>query len=109
MGKIVERYEPVCEHSPLRLFPRTGLRFYHEGQVYQYFNLPPTAPRSSWSSNRGGWEGEEHRLDLGMKFQDAVTGFNPAFANVRFDLFDVKRGERMNEGKTTFNVCRIYA
>jgi len=62
-----------------------------------------------WSSNREGWEGEELRLDLGIKFQDAVTGFNPAFANLRFDLCDIRPGGQLNQDKTIYNVCRIYA
>jgi len=61
-----------------------------------------------WNSDRGGWEGEEH-IDLGMKFQDGITGFNPAFANLRFDLCDVKPGDQLSQGKTIYNVCRIYA
>jgi hypothetical protein len=61
-----------------------------------------------WNLSRVGWEGEEHRLDLGLKFQDGITGFNPAFANLRFDLCDVKLGDRLRQGKTIYNVCRIY-
>ena len=62
-----------------------------------------------WNSNRGGWEGEEHRLDRGIKFQDAITGFNPAFANLRLDLGDVKPGDQLSQDKTIYNVRRIYA
>jgi len=62
-----------------------------------------------WNSKKEGWEGEEHRLDLGMKFQDAITGFNPAFVNLRLDLCDVKPGDQLSQDKTVYNVCRIYA
>ncbi len=62
-----------------------------------------------WNSNREGWQGEEHRLDLGMKFQDGITGFNPAFANLRLDLCDAKQGDRLSQGNTVYNVCRLYA
>ena len=62
-----------------------------------------------WNSNRGGWQGEEHRLDLVMKLQDGITGFNPEFANLRFDLCDVRPGNRLSQDKTIYNVCRLYA
>jgi len=60
--------------------------------------------------NPAGWQGEEHRLDLLDKFQGEMTGNDPAFANIRFDLCDIRAGEHPALGAVTyFNVCRLYS
>jgi hypothetical protein len=59
--------------------------------------------------NLAGWQGEEHRLDLLDKLQGEITGGDPSFANLRFDLCDIRAGGHADVSAVSyFNVCRVY-
>jgi hypothetical protein len=62
-----------------------------------------------WSENRAEWQGEEHRLDLLEKFQNVITGHDPALANICFGICDVRSGDRLAQGKTLYNICGLSA
>jgi hypothetical protein len=69
----------ISLHFPLDVSKELLVHVRARGRRYQ-LSKPLDELLQLWNSNRGGWEGEEHRLDLGMKFQDGITGFHPAFA-----------------------------